>query len=324
VNHNGNLDLAKEMIERASSAGADYVKFQTFNTERLVSKFARKAEYQVRNCAAQDASQWAMLKKLEFDARAHEELARHARTNNVGFLSTAFDMESVELLHSLNLDFWKIASGEITNLPYLQKVGSYRERVILSTGMATLGEIESALSILTNAGTLREDIIVLHCNTEYPTPMEDVNLRAMVTIKEAFAVSVGYSDHTLGIEVPIAAVALGASVLEKHFTLDPRMEGPDHKASLDPKQFAEMVTVIRNVEKGLGDGIKRPSCSEMKNRTAARKSIVAACRINKGQILNEANLTIKRPGNGISPMDWHRILGKTASRDYGPDELIEE
>ena len=323
VNHNGSLDLAREMIERAAHAGADYVKFQTFNSEKLVSRFAVKAEYQTRNCPSRDSSQLAMLKKLEFDARAHQELVAHARRNDIGFLSTAFDMESVELIYSLKLDFWKIASGEITNLPHLQRIGGYRGKVILSTGMADLGEIEDALDVLVEAGTVRENVTILHCNTEYPTPFEHVNLLAMLTIKAAFpGVQVGYSDHTRGIEVPIAAVAMGATIIEKHFTLDRSMEGPDHKASLEPHDLKSMVQAIRNIEKAMGDGIKKPSPSELKNRPVVRKSIVAAREICKGGQITEDNLAVKRAGPGISPMRWTEVIGQRACKDYRRDDLI--
>lgn len=320
VNHNGSLELARQLIDKAAMAGADIVKFQTFKAERLVSKYAKKADYQKRTTNV-DESQYCMIKKLELDFNAHLDLIRYAKEKGIVFLSTAFDIESAELLNTLGLSIFKIPSGEITNLPYLQKIGSFGKKVILSTGMANLGEIEYALNVLREAGT--SEFIVLHCNTEYPTPMEDVNLLAMNTIKCAFDVQVGYSDHTLGIEIPIAAVALGARVIEKHFTLDRNMEGPDHKASLEPNELKQMITSIRNIEMALGTGIKAPSNSEMKNRAIARKSIVAIKVINEGEIFTEENIAIKRPGDGISPVRWYEIIGKRARRHYKEDELID-
>ncbi|MCT4593963.1 MAG: N-acetylneuraminate synthase [Anaeromicrobium sp.] len=320
VNHNGSLETAKRLIDKAKEAGVDIVKFQTFKAEKLVSKYAEKADYQKETTDASE-SQFSMIKKLELDLDMHKELIGYCNLKNIKFLSTPFDVDSVQLLVELGLDIIKIPSGEITNLPYLRAIGKLRKQVILSTGMATLGEIEEALNALRENGT--DDITVLHCNTEYPTPIEDVNLSAMNTIEEAFKVNVGYSDHTLGVEIPIAAVAMGASVIEKHFTLDKRMEGPDHKASLSPGELKEMVQAIRNIERALGDGIKRPSKSELKNRDIARKSIVANCKIKKGEVFTEANLTIKRPGNGISPMRWDNIIGKISNKDYKEDELIE-
>lgn len=324
VNHNGSLDVACKLIEAASDAGVDYVKFQTFRSEKLVSRYALKAKYQAENLESQDSDQLNMLRKLELGVDSHKSLVACAKDHRIGFLSTPFDLESVDFLRTLNLDFWKVPSGDITNLPYLEKIGRLGGNVIMSTGMATMGEIEAALSVLTRVGTPRDNITVLHCNTEYPTPIEDVNLRAMESIRKIFDVKVGYSDHTLGIEMPIAAVALGASVIEKHFTLDQSMEGPDHKASLDPGHLCQMVRAIRKVEQSLGDGNKSPSPSESKNKTAARKSIVAACSICKGDVYTDTNISIKRPGNGISPMKWYSILGRSAARDYLADELIEE
>jgi len=322
VNHNGSIDLAKKLIDVASEAGADAVKFQTFKAEKLVSKDAKKAEYQSKNINDGDDSQYNMLKKLELDVDTHRELIAYCKTKNILFLSTPFDHDSIELLNELGLGIFKIPSGEITNLPYLRHIGSLKKQVILSTGMADIGEIEDALDILMEAGTKKEDITILHANTMYPTPMEDVNLKAMVTIGNAFNVSYGYSDHTLGIEVPTAAVAMGANVIEKHFTLDKTMPGPDHKASLEPDELKAMVKAIRNIEKALGNGIKKPSKSEKPNIEVARKSIVAAKLIKKGEIFSEDNLTIKRPGNGINPMRWDEIVGTIAQKDYDMDELI--
>ena len=322
VNHNGNLDLAHYLIDAAASAGADVVKFQTFSAERLVTSEANKAEYQTKTTDVSE-SQQAMLRRLELTYEMHVELRAHCRTSRIEFFSTGFDLASVDMLADLGLERFKIPSGEITNLPYLRHVGHYGKPVLLSTGMATFGEIEAALAVLEAAGTPREQITVLHCNTEYPTPMADVNLKAMLSIRDAFKVAVGYSDHTPGIEVPIAAVALGATVIEKHFTLDRDLDGPDHKASLEPAELKAMVKAIRNVELSLGDGIKRPSASEIKNRPIVRKSLVAAHAIRAGELLTEANLTVKRPGTGLSPMWWDMVLGREATRDYAPDELIE-
>ncbi len=322
VNHNGSFELARKLIDVAVDAGADAVKFQTFNAEKVVSKYAPKAEYQKKTTTA-DESQLEMVKKLELDKVAHEELLAYCRTRNIQFLSTPFDLESIDLLNKLGLEIFKIPSGEITNLPYLRKIGALKKEIILSTGMANLGEIEAALDVLTGAGAELKDITVLHCNTEYPTPFEDVNLRAMLTIKAAFpGVQVGYSDHTLGIEIPIAAVAMGATVIEKHFTLDKNMEGPDHRASLEPDELKVMVHAIRNIEKALGNGIKKPSPSELKNKPIARKSIVATRNIRKGEPFTEENLTVKRPGTGISPMRWDEVIGRKAEKDYQEDEEI--
>jgi len=322
VNHNGSLVLAKKMIDVAVEAGADAVKFQTFKAEKVVSKYAPKAEYQKKTTTA-DESQLEMIKKLELDAATHCVLLDYCKKKNIRFLSTPFDLESIDLLNELGLDIFKIPSGEITNLPYLRKIGALEKEIILSTGMADLGEIEDVLDVLTGAGTKLKDITVLHCNTEYPTPIEDVNLRAMLTIKAAFpGIQVGYSDHTLGIEITIAAVAMGATIIEKHFTLDKNMEGPDHKASVEPNELKTMVCAIRNIEKALGNGIKKPSPSELKNIPITRKSIVAARNISKGELFTEENLTVKRPGTGISPMRWDEILGQVAQKDYEEDELI--
>jgi N,N'-diacetyllegionaminate synthase len=322
VNHNGSIQIAKKMIEVAKECGAYAIKFQTFKAEKVISRYAPKAEYQKQTTGETD-SQLEMVKKLELSFDDFIVLKEYCDKLNIMFLSTPFDFESIDFLNHLGLEIFKIPSGEITNLPYLEKIGRLGKKVILSTGMADLGEIEDALDILTSCGTKKEDITILHCNTEYPTPYEDVNLLAMLTIKEAFKVKVGYSDHTLGIEVPIAAVAIGASVIEKHFTLDKNMEGPDHKASLEPHELKAMIDAIRNIEKALGNGIKKPSKSELKNKYIARKSIVAKREIKKGEIFTEDNITVKRPGNGISPMRWYEVLGKVASRDYKEDELIE-
>lgn len=310
VNHNGDLNLAKKLIDVAAEAGADYVKFQTFKTENLVSPDAKKASYQIENTGDDTISQFEMLKKLELDIDTHYELIAYCQERNIKFLSTPFDLDSIDLLASLNLDFIKIPSGEITNLPYLEKIGKLQKRLILSTGMTNLGEIETALKILGQAGTPRSQIIVLHCNTEYPTPMEDANLLAIPTIKNAFQVKPGYSDHTLGIEAPIAAVALGAICIEKHFTLDKNMEGPDHKASLEPKELKAMVRAIRNVEIALGTGIKKPSPSEIKNIPIARKSIHLGHALDENYELTASDLEMKRPGDGISPMQLNEIIGR--------------
>lgn len=321
VNHNGSIHLAKKLIDVANDAGADAVKFQTFKADKLVSKDAQKANYQKETTDAQE-SQYEMIKKLELDMDTHKELIAYCKEKNIMFLSTPFDLDSIDLLNDLGLEIFKIPSGEITNLPYLRKIGSLQKNVILSTGMADIGEIEDALDVLVEAGTKKEDITILHANTMYPTPMEDVNLKAMVTIGQTFNVAFGYSDHTLGIEVDIAAVAMGASCIEKHFTLDKTMEGPDHKASLEPDELKAMVKAIRNIEVALGSSIKKPSPSEKPNIQVARKSIVASKFIKKGEILSEENLAIKRPGNGISPMRWDEIIGSIAQKDYDVDELI--
>lgn len=321
VNHNGSIDMAKQLIEAAAVAGVDYVKFQTFKAEELVTKDAKQAEYQQRNAA--DDSQYTMLKKLELTPRQHEELIAYCNEKEVKFLSTAFDMESVEYLHLLHLGLWKIPSGEITNYPYLRKIAQYGEPVILSTGMCELDDVKDAVDVLCKYGLIKEQITILHCNTEYPTPMQDVNLKAMLQLRDNLGVSIGYSDHTKGIEVPIAAVALGAEVIEKHFTLDRNLPGPDHKASLEPNELKVMVDAIRNIENALGDGLKHVSESERKNMTIARKSIIAARCIKKGEVLTEENLTSKRPGTGISPMRWEEVIGTKAIRDFAEDEMIE-
>jgi len=321
VNHNGSMELAMQLVDVAVAAGTDAVKFQTFKAANLVSKEAEKADYQKQTTNAKE-SQFDMIRKLELNEAAHHELIAYCQEKGIEFLSTPFDHDSIELLNNLGLRTFKVPSGEITNLPYLRHIGRLNKQVILSTGMASLGEIEAAIEVLTNAGTARNRISILHANTEYPTPMRDVNLRAMQTIGQAFNLPYGYSDHTQGIEVPIAAVALGASVIEKHFTLDRNMEGPDHKASLEPDELTAMVQSIRNIELALGSSVKQPSPSEAKNKPIARKSIVAKTTIKKGERLSEENLAVKRPGTGISPMHWDELLGSVAQRDYQTDELI--
>lgn len=325
VNHNGSIDVAKQLIDKAVGAGADIIKFQTFKSEKLVSKSAKQAEYQKRNIGSKaDDSQLNMLKKLELSQEDYEELMQYCQQKGIKFFSTAFDMESIDYLHSLHMGLWKIPSGEITNYPYIRKIAQYGEPVILSTGMCEMDDICAAMNVLIKFGVKREQITILHCNTEYPTPYKDVNLKAMIALKDEFKVEVGYSDHTKGIEVPIAAVALGATVIEKHFTLDRNMEGPDHKASLEPDELRAMVCAIRNIEKAIGgDGIKHVSESERKNIAIARKSIVAACDIKAGEVFTEQNLTVKRPGNGISPMRWEDVIGTKAKRDFLEEELIE-
>jgi len=322
VNHNGNMNLALEMVEAASKAGANAIKFQTFRAEMLVTRTASKANYQ-KETSGSDESQFDMLKRLELDLDSHKKLIAHCRERQIDFLSTPFDLTTIDLLLGIGLTTWKIPSGDITNLPYLKKIGELKQQVILSTGMADLGEIEDALDILENAGTSRKNITVLHCNTEYPTPMQDVNLRAMLTIKQAFpGIQVGYSDHTLGIEVPIAAVAMGAKVIEKHFTLDRNLPGPDHKASLEPMELSAMIQSIRNIEMALGHGIKRPSSSEKKNIVSARKSIMALRSIKKGHLISKDDLIVLRPGNGISPMDWYKIIGRRATNDFSAGDKL--
>jgi len=321
VNHNGSIDLAKRLIEVAVNSGADAVKFQTFKAENLVSKNAQKADYQKQTTDAAE-SQFDMIKKLELDVDTHKELINYCQEKNIMFLSTPFDHESIDLLSDLGLQTFKIPSGEITNLPYLRHIGSLEKKVILSTGMSNLEEVGDALNILINAGTPKDNITVLHANTMYPTPMEDVNLNAMLTIQKEFGVDVGYSDHTLGIEVDIATVAMGASCIEKHFTLDKTMDGPDHKASLEPEELKAMVGAIRNIEKAMGNGEKKPSLSESVNIGVVRKSIVASQNINKGEVLTEKNIAVKRPGNGISPMKWDSVIGSIATKNYNTDDLI--
>jgi N,N'-diacetyllegionaminate synthase len=322
VNHNGDITLAKALIDVAVEAGADFVKFQTFKAKNLLTNSAPKADYQVRNSGSEE-TQYEMIRRLELSEDMHEELLAYCERMNIGFLSTGFDISSVEYLKNLGITLFKVPSGELTNLPFIRHIGSLNSEVILSTGMACLGEIEEAIDLIEKAGTHRDKITVLHCTTEYPTPMEDVNLRAMVNIGHALGVKVGYSDHTQGIEIPIAAVALGATVIEKHFTLDRSLPGPDHRASLEPDELKAMVAGIRNIERALGDGIKRPSPSELKNKPIARKSLVAVREIKAGELFSPDNLTAKRPGTGISPMKWDDVIGRTAARDFSEDELIE-
>ncbi len=322
VNHNGDLEMARRLVEVAAQSGADFVKFQTFKADRLVTRQAAKADYQ-RQLTAEYESQYDMIRRLELTPEMHVALIKHCARQGIRFLSTGFDIESLDLLAGFGMPLFKIPSGEITNLPYLQHVGRMGTPAILSTGMAALAEIGAALDVLERAGTPRHRITVLHCNTEYPTPMSDVNLRAMLSIRDVFGVQVGYSDHTAGIEVPIAAVALGASVIEKHFTLDRNLPGPDHQASLEPDELKAMVTAIRNIEQALGDGLKRPSASEAKNIPIVRKSLVAACPISAGEPFTRANLAVKRPGTGVSPMRMDEVLGRVARRDFQTDELIE-
>jgi N,N'-diacetyllegionaminate synthase len=321
VNHNGSVDLAKQLINVASNSGANAVKFQTFKAENLVAKNAQKAEYQKHTTNVLE-SQFDMIKKLELDVETHKELIAYCQEKDIMFLSTPFDHDSIDMLNNLGLEIFKIPSGEITNLPYLRHIGSLNKQVVLSTGMSNLEEIRGALNILINAGSSKENITVLHANTMYPTPMEDVNLNAMLTIHKEFDVDVGYSDHTLGIEVDIAAVAMGASCIEKHFTLDKAMDGPDHKASLEPEELKAMVSAIRNIEKALGSSEKKPSPSESANIKVVRKSIIANQNIKKGDLLTDKNIAAKRPGDGISPMQWDEVIGTTASKDYNADELI--
>lgn len=323
VNHNGSIDIAKQLVDAAVYAGVDYVKFQTFKTENLVSKRAKRAQYQKDSSRDTDDSQFTMLKKLELSIEQHYELIDYCKQKKINFLSTAFDLDSISFLASLKLGLWKIPSGEITNYPYIKKIAQLREPVILSSGMSTLKEIKAALEVLTRWGVEREQLSILHCNTEYPTPMIDVNLNAMVALRDELGVTVGYSDHTKGIEVSIAAVALGAKIIEKHFTLDRKMDGPDHKASIEPDELKLMVDSIRNIEQALGTNEKKVSESEKINLKIARKSIVAKRKIDKGERFTEDNLTVKRPGDGISPMKWEEVIGRKAVRAFAEDELIE-
>lgn len=324
VNHNGSLELAKQLVKKAYEAGVDYVKFQTFKSEKVVSKNAQKAAYQIENTGKKEESQLEMVKKLELSYEDHQILIDCCNELGIKFFSTAFDFDSIEYLHSLGLGLWKIPSGEVTNYPFLKRIAAYNEKTILSTGMCDMEDVRAAVNALYKNGLSKENLILLHCNTEYPTPFEDVNLKAMDALREEFGVEVGYSDHTKGIEVPIAAVALGATVIEKHFTLDRNMEGPDHKASLEPDELKAMVSAIRNIEQAVGgDGTKHVSESERKNIAVARKSIVASCDIKVGEVFTEQNLTVKRPGSGISPMRWEEVLGMKAKRDFTEDELIE-
>jgi N,N'-diacetyllegionaminate synthase len=323
VNHNGDINMAKRLIDIAANSGADLVKFQTFSADRLVTHGAAKADYQIL-ATDNTESQHDMLRKLELTESMHNELIAHCASQNIGFFSTGFDVESINLLVGLGQELFKIPSGEITNLPYLRHIGKLNKTVILSTGMSNMDEIEAAINVLEESGTHRSKITVLHCTTAYPVPMSDVNLRAMQSIQKKLNVAVGYSDHTLGIEIPIAAVALGATIIEKHFTTDRSLPGPDHKASLEPAELLAMIDGIRNIEKALGDGVKRLMPSEITNLPIARKSIVAGLPIKAGALFTEHNLTAKRPGTGISPMQWGKLMGRTASRDYLGDELIDE
>lgn len=320
VNHNGSLELAKKLAFTAKNAGADIVKFQTAKLSSLVSKNADMAEYQKENIG-KEMSQQDMLKKILLSYGEFIELSQYCKKIGIKFLSTPFDLESIDFLESLGCDLWKIPSGEITNLPYLEKISKTEKKIILSTGMCDIAEIEDALEVLNRNGS--KDITILHCTTQYPTPYDDVNLKAMITLKERFGCKVGYSDHTEGIIIPIAAVSMGAEVIEKHFTLDRNMEGPDHKASLEPDELKEMIKFIRNIEKAMGDGVKKPVKSEIVNRAVARKSIIASKDIKKGEVFSEDNLTTKRPGTGISPMRWYEVIGKVATRDFSEDEIIE-
>jgi N,N'-diacetyllegionaminate synthase len=322
VNHNGSMELAYKLIDAAADAGADLVKFQTFDARKLVTESADKAKYQKQTTDAGE-SQYDMLSKLELSKDMHEDLISYCAQRGVGFFSTGFDNDSLDMLIELGLGLIKIPSGEITNLFLLRHAGSLGKPIILSTGMSNLGEIEDAINVLTGAGVPREKICVLHCNTEYPTPMEDVNLQAMLGIKQALQVDIGYSDHTQGITIPIAAVALGATVIEKHLTLDRGLPGPDHLASLEPEEFSKMVKAIRDVECALGDGVKRPSASESKNKQVSRKSLVASREIAKGEMYSEENVCAKRPGTGISPMRWNDLNERISSRNFKKDELLE-
>ncbi len=324
VNHNGSIDLAKKLIDAAVNAGVDFVKFQTFKSESLVSKSAKKASYQIENTNDTSESQLQMLKKLELSREQHYEIVSYCKEKNISFFSTAFDIESLEFLKELGLSMVKIPSGEITNLPYLRKAAELFSEIIISTGMATMNDIEQAVNVFLKAGHNQNNISIMHCNTEYPTEMKDVNLYAMRTIEKKFNTKVGYSDHTLGTEVPIAAVALGAKIIEKHFTLDRSLPGPDQLASLEPNELKFMVDSIRNIELAIsGSGEKLPSDSERKNIEIARKSIVAKINISKGEVFSEKNITTKRPGNGLSPMQWDNVIGKISNKNFSEDDLIE-
>ena len=321
VNHNGSLKMAKKLIDVASDAGVDYVKFQTFKADELVTKNAEKSEYQ-KTTAFQKQSQYEMLKKLELDRDSHIDLVSYCKNKKVDFISTPFDIGSINLLDELNIPLYKIPSGEITNLPYLEHIGSKNKPIIMSTGMSNLKEIREALNILYFSGLEKNDITLLHCNSEYPTPFEDVNLKAMLTMKNEFNLSVGYSDHTIGIEISVAAVAMGAEVIEKHFTLDKNLSGPDHSASLSPIELKNMANAIRNIDRSIGNGIKRPSKSEIKNIQSIRKSIVSKTNIKEGDVFSDKNLAVKRPGKGISPMKWYEIIGQVSKRNYKKNDLI--
>ena len=322
VNHNGSIETAKKLIHIAAACGADAVKFQTFKADSLVSINAQKAQYQL-NTTSHDESHLEMIKSLELDLADHKILIKECHKKKIMFLSSPFDIGSINLLIKLKLNIFKIPSGEITNLPYLYAIGKLNKNLILSTGMSNITEIKNALNVLIKSGTSKQKITILHCNTEYPTPFQDVNLKAMTTIGKVFDIKYGYSDHTLGIHIPIAAVAMGASIIEKHFTIDKNMSGPDHKASLEPSELKKMIASIRDIEIALGDGIKQPSKSEFKNTQIARKSIVAKIFIKKGNTFADENITTKRPGNGISPMLWNKVINQKAIKNFYPDDLIE-
>lgn len=322
VNHNASMDMARRMVKEAARAGADYVKFQTAVPELVISSIAPKAEYQ-KETTGEGESQLEMCKAIHLPLTAYPELAELCRKEGIGFMSTPFDLVSIDSLAEIGMDYWKIPSGEITNLPYLRKIAAHGGKVILSTGMSTLDEVSAAVDVLEKGGISRDDIILLHCTTQYPTPYSDVNLRAMESLRQLHTGGVGYSDHTLGIEVPVAAAALGAQVIEKHFTLDKNLPGPDHRASLDPEELAAMVRAVRHIETALGSGEKKVADSERPNIEVARKSIVAARTIAKGETFTEENITVKRPGNGISPMLWDSVIGQTAKKDFPYDSLIE-
>jgi N,N'-diacetyllegionaminate synthase len=321
VNHNGSQSLAKKMVDAAAACGADAIKFQTFDPSSLASRYAPKASYQLKTTPA-DKNQLQMLSELSLSLKAHRQLHDYCRRKKIIYLSSAFDLKSVDFLAGLNLKFLKVPSGEITNLPYLRKIAKLKKDVLLSTGMSTLSEVKAAVRTLCSCGLPRNKIILLHCNTEYPTPVNDANLSAMATMRKACRLLVGYSDHTAGIEVPIAAAALGAVVIEKHFTLDKNMPGPDHKASLEPDELKTMVSAIRNIQKAMGTGRKVPTSSEKKNIRIIRKSIVAARDIKKGERMNRSNLAVKRPGSGLSPMRWDSVIGRTAKCDFKKDQAI--
>jgi len=322
VNHNGNLDLAYQLIDKAKECGADAVKFQTAVPKLVMTNYADKANYQ-KETTGDNENQIEMANRIHLPLDTYQLLKKYCQSKEIMFLSSPFDLISIGVLEELDMPIFKIPSGEITNYPFLKKIGQLKKKVILSTGMANLCDIEQAIHVLVSFGISKENLTILHCNTEYPTPFEDVNLNAMLTIKDAFKVNVGYSDHTKGIEIPIAAVAIGASVIEKHFTLDRSLPGPDHKASLEPKELKAMIQAIRNIENAMGNGIKSTSDSEKKNMVIARKSIVANQKIKKGEIFTEENITTKRPGTGISPMRWNEVVGRSADKDFNPDDLIE-
>jgi N,N'-diacetyllegionaminate synthase len=320
VNHNGDIELAKQLVDSALVAGADAVKFQTFKADQVVTGEAERAEYQKKNVPDKDESQLEMIKRLEISFADFKELKIYCDRKGIAFLSSPFDLDSIDFLGQLNVPYFKTPSGEITNLPFLRKIGQWHKKVILSTGMATLGETEKAIEILNEAGA--SDLILMHCTTNYPTPPEEVNLLAIKTLQQAFRLPVGYSDHTMGIVVPVAAVTLGARVIEKHFTLDRNFEGPDHKASLEPGEFKDMVEAIRIIEKALGTGMKKPTTSELRIMKDVRRSLVASCDISAGDIINESNITVKRPGTGISPMMWDTIIGRRARCDIPKGMLL--